>query len=244
MEARYSTKNDAPAAMGKADRVRTMFAQIAHRYDFLNHALSLNSDRRWRRFTAKKVAGALARPGARALDLCCGTGDLTVELGERAMTWGLDFCHPMLRIGVGKTVDTSPNVFFIEGDAMCTPFPSESFDAITIGFGLRNLEDIERGLAEIYRLLRPQGRAAILEFSHPTVPVLRHVFRFYFNRILPRIGNAISRSTFAYRYLPESVQVFPDQAALVALLRSVGFSNVEYYNLTGGIAAVHVASKP
>ncbi|HEU4387788.1 MAG TPA: bifunctional demethylmenaquinone methyltransferase/2-methoxy-6-polyprenyl-1,4-benzoquinol methylase UbiE [Blastocatellia bacterium] len=240
----HSTVHDVPQAAGKADRVRTMFAQIAHRYDFLNHALSLNTDRRWRKFTAKKIAGALSRPDARALDLCCGTGDMAVELAGRAPTCGLDFCHPMLRIGLNKTARRNSPVFFVEGDAIRTPFPSDSFDAVTIAFGLRNLEDVERGLVEIYRVLAPQGMAAILEFSHPTVPVLRHLFRFYFTRILPLIGNAISGSRFAYRYLPESVQAFPDQPGLAAMLRSVGFSNVQYYNLSGGIAAVHVASKP
>jgi demethylmenaquinone methyltransferase/2-methoxy-6-polyprenyl-1,4-benzoquinol methylase len=149
----------------------------------------------------------------------------------------------MLRIGLNKTPKARPDIYFVEGDAMCTPFPSQSFDAVTIGFGLRNLEDIEAGLAEIYRLLRRGGRAAILEFSHPTIPVLSGIFRFYFRRILPRIGNAISRSSFAYRYLPESVEAFPDQAGLAVLLRSVGFSSVEYYNLTGGIAALHIGTR-
>ncbi len=228
---------------GKAARVRSMFAEIAPRYDFLNHILSLNIDKRWRRFVLKKVSDRLRQPGARALDLCCGTADLSLELGGAAETIGLDFCHPMLKIGLEKVRRTSLPITLVEGDALRVPLPDDSFDVVTIAFGLRNLESVEGGLREIRRLLRPEGRAAVLEFSKPCVPVLRSAFSFYFTRVLPMIGNAISGSSFAYRYLPDSVESFPGQDRLSNLMREIGFSNVRYYNLFGGVAAVHLGDK-
>ena len=227
----------------KAARVRQMFAEIAPRYDFLNHALSLNIDKRWRRFVLAQVAERLRSPQALALDLCCGTGDLALELGRLAETCGVDFCHPMLRISLPKVAASPRAVSIIEGDALRVPFADGSFDVITIGFGLRNLESVEAGLREIHRLLKPGGRAAVLEFSRPVLPVFRQLFQFYFLKILPRIGNAVSGSSFAYQYLPESVRGFPDQQRLAAMMRAVGFSGVTYYNLFGGVAAVHVGDK-
>jgi demethylmenaquinone methyltransferase/2-methoxy-6-polyprenyl-1,4-benzoquinol methylase len=141
-------------------------------------------------------------------------------------------------------VARSPHgVSIIEGDALRVPFGDASFDVVTVAFGLRNLESVEAGLGEMWRLLKPGGRAAVLEFSRPVRPVFRQLFQFYFLRILPRIGNAVSGSSFAYQYLPESVRQFPDQQALAALMRAVGFSSVSYYNLFGGVAAVHVGDK-
>jgi demethylmenaquinone methyltransferase/2-methoxy-6-polyprenyl-1,4-benzoquinol methylase len=220
-----------------------MFAQIAPRYDLLNHALSLNVDKRWRRFAVKKVAERLNHPGALALDLCCGTGDLSLALGSVAETCAVDFCHPMLEISLAKAQSSAKAISVIEGDALRAPFPGRSFDVVTMAFGLRNLESVEGGLAEIYRLLKPGGRGAVLEFSHPQTPVLRGVFNFYFTRILPRIGNAVSGSGFAYQYLPDSVLAFPDQEALAGMMRAVGFSSVRYYNLFGGVAALHTGDK-
>lgn len=229
---------------GKAARVRQMFAEIAPRYDFLNHALSLNIDRRWRRFVVSCVADLLRRPRALALDLCCGTGDLAIELGRLGETCGVDFCHPMLRISLPKVSGSANAVSIVEADALSAPFADASFEVVTVAFGLRNLESVEGGLEEIYRLLKPGGRAAVLEFSRPVLPVFRQLFQFYFLKILPRIGNAISGSSFAYQYLPESVRAFPDQQRLAAHMRAVGFSGVTYYNLFGGVAAVHVGDKP
>ncbi|MBI3651320.1 MAG: bifunctional demethylmenaquinone methyltransferase/2-methoxy-6-polyprenyl-1,4-benzoquinol methylase UbiE [Acidobacteria bacterium] len=229
---------------GKAAQVREMFSQIAPRYDFLNHALSLNIDKRWRRFVLQKVKEVLAKPNARALDLCCGTADLSIELGAVAPTIGMDFCHPMLRLGLEKVRAAQVPVNLAEGDALHVPLADESFEVVTMGFGLRNLESIEGGLAEIYRLLKPGGRAAILEFSHPQIPIFKHLFRWYFMKLLPRIGNAISGSNFAYQYLPDSVQQFPDQQSLENLMSRIGFSHVEYYNLFGGVAALHLGDKP
>jgi demethylmenaquinone methyltransferase / 2-methoxy-6-polyprenyl-1,4-benzoquinol methylase len=227
----------------KAAQVRSMFAEIAPRYDFLNHALSLNIDRRWRRFVIRKVADRLQRPGAVALDLCCGTADLSLELGEIAPTFGLDFCHPMLQLGVKKLGRTSNPIELVEGDALSVPFADATFDVVTIAFGLRNLDGIEVGLHEFFRLLKPGGRVAVLEFSHPHIPGFRTLFHFYFTRVLPRIGKAVSGSSIAYRYLPESVQQFPDQKGLAALMQTVGFSDVRYYNLFGGVASLHLGEK-
>jgi len=228
---------------GKALRVRAMFAEIAPRYDFLNHALSLNVDRRWRKLLVSKVAHRLRSPGAVALDLCCGTGDLSIELGELAETVGLDFCHPMLKIAAGKVQQAEHAITLVEGDALHVPMTDSSFDVVSIAFGLRNLESVDAGLHEIFRLLKPGGLTAVLEFSHPRLPVFRDLFSFYFSRILPRVGNAVSGSKFAYRYLPESVEAFPDQDDLACLLEAAGFSRVAYFNLFGGVAALHLGEK-
>src|SRR6266404_1018501 len=226
-----------------AAQVRSMFAEIAPRYDFLNHALSLNVDKRWRRFVVQKVGDCLQRSGAVALDLCCGTADLSLELGALAPTIGVDFCHPMLKLGLEKLSRTTLPIQLVEGDALNVPFGDSMFDVVTVAFGLRNVDGIEAGLSELYRLLKPGGRAAILEFSHPQLPVFRAMFQFYFSRLLPRIGNAVSGSASAYQYLPDSVQAFPDRKKLASLMRSVGFSDVRYYNLFGGVACLHLGDK-
>jgi demethylmenaquinone methyltransferase/2-methoxy-6-polyprenyl-1,4-benzoquinol methylase len=227
----------------KAARVRAMFDQIAPRYDLLNHILSLNIDKLWRAKTVRALADVLARPDASALDLCCGTGDLSIAIAERtpARVVGLDFSRPMLDFAHSKARES--RIAFVQGDASGVPFPDGSFDAVTIAFGLRNLSSVERGLAEIYRLLAPGGRAAILEFSRPVVPVLRELFGFYFSHVLPRIGGVVSGSYGAYTYLPESVKTFPDQRSLKVMMESVGFGNVRFGNLSGGIAALHVGER-
>ena len=235
---------DEGSASSKAERVRAMFDQIAPRYDLLNHTLSLNVDKRWRRFVVEKVSNHLQKPDAVALDLCCGTADLSLELARLSSVVGMDFCHPMLQIGLRKVTEADRNVSLVEADALRVPAPDERFDVVTIAFGLRNLEDVRAGLGEMFRLLKPGGRGAVLEFSKPVVPVFRSLFRFYFNNILPAIGNKISGSGFAYKYLPESVKEFPDQKGLSDLMASVGFCDVNYYNLSAGIAALHTGDKP
>ena len=228
-------------AAGKDRAVRAMFAEIAPSYDRLNHLLSASIDKRWRRFTVNQLKDVLTRPGAIALDLCCGTADLTLELANHARVIGCDFCHPMLVIGRDKlAASQATRAALMEGDALELPFADGSFDVVTIAFGLRNLEKVEGGLAEIFRVLKPNGRAAILEFSRPVVPIFREAFEFYFHRILPRIGAFISGSQGAYRYLPASVRAFPSQAQLAELMRAAGFINVKYQNLSGGIAALHL----
>ena len=150
----------------------------------------------------------------------------------------------MLVIGNQKLTDNRGRAILTEGNAMQLPFADQSFDVVTIAFGLRNLERVDLGLAEILRVLKPGGRAAILEFSRPIVPIFRQLFEFYFHRILPRIGSLISGSTTAYTYLPQSVSNFPDQKRLAAMMRETGFSNVRYHNLSAGIAALHLGERP
>lgn len=240
---------DAPAPnpalnAGKRHAVRQMFAEIAPSYDRINHLLSINIDRRWRRFTVKKLADVLMRPDAIALDLCCGTADLTLELERQARVIGCDFCHPMLVIGNQKiAAQAARRIRLAEGDALSLPFADASFDAVTVAFGLRNLEHVEGGLAEIHRVLKPGGRAAVLEFSRPIVPIFRQLFACYFNHILPRIGALISGSGGAYKYLPQSVNNFPDQKRLAEMMRQARYANVRYHNLSGGIAALHLGER-
>lgn len=232
-------------AAGKHEAVRAMFGEIAPTYDRLNHVLSVNIDKRWRRLVGKKLADVLARPNAMVLDLCCGTADLTLELSNQApqaKVIGCDFCHPMLVLGRDK-IPAQSQAKLIEGDALHLPFASESFDAVTNAFGLRNLEHVEGGLHEIHRVLKPGGRVAILEFSRPIVPLLREAFGFYFTKILPRIGALVSGSRQAYTYLPASVSQFPDQKRLAGMMSDAGFVDVNYLNLSAGVAALHLATK-
>lgn len=228
-----------------ARAVREMFAGIAHRYDLLNHLLSINIDKRWRRLVRARLEAVLANPDAVVLDVACGTGDLSIELAAnaRARVIASDFCRPMLDIAGPKTLDAGLSIPYIEGDAMNLPFVTDSFDAVTIAFGLRNLANVGDGLAELYRILKPGGTLVILEFSTPVIPGFGALFNFYFTRILPRIGGAVSGSRGAYEYLPNSVMKFPDQEGLAELMRASGFGSVEYSNLTGGIAAIHSGTK-
>jgi demethylmenaquinone methyltransferase / 2-methoxy-6-polyprenyl-1,4-benzoquinol methylase len=227
-----------------ARRVRAMFAGIAGRYDLLNHLLSANVDKRWRRLVARELESSLGA-GSRILDVACGTGDLSLALAEtgEAAIVGLDFCRPMLEIARRKASDEARSIPFIEGDALRLPFADESFDAVTIAFGLRNLAGVAEGLSELRRVLKRGGRLAVLEFSSPVVPGFRAAFNFYFTRVLPRIGGLVSGSRGAYEYLPDSVSKFPDQRQLAGMMRETGFDRVEYRNLTGGIAALHTGTR-
>ena len=222
-----------------------MFANISARYDLLNHLLSGNMDKRWRRKVAKQLRGIPADSGL-ILDVACGTGDLALALFEAtgARVIGTDFCRPMLEIASRKAARLERAIPFVEGDALHLPFPDDSFDGVTIAFGLRNLASVEGGLKELQRVLRPGGMTAVLDFSKPNVPGFRALFQFYFARVLPLLGGVVSGSKSAYEYLPDSVSRFPDQEQLAALMRNAGFENVHYLNLTGGIAALHSGTKP
>jgi demethylmenaquinone methyltransferase/2-methoxy-6-polyprenyl-1,4-benzoquinol methylase len=228
-----------------ASRVREMFAGIAGRYDLLNHLLSGNTDVRWRRLVARRLRDVLDGPESIALDVACGTGDLSLTLREitGARVVGTDFCRPMLALAAQKAEKAAAPIPFIEGDALSLSFGDNLFDAATIAFGLRNLADFERGLRELRRVLRVGGRVGVLEFSQPVIPGFRAAFQFYFRRVLPRIGGAVSGSRGAYEYLPDSVSRFPNQKGLKELMEKVGFVDVEYQNLTGGIAALHLGTK-
>src|SRR5215208_5138580 len=220
-----------------------MFASIASRYDLLNHLLSGNVDKRWRRIVANRVREKLSSSRSRILDVACGTGDLSLTLFETtgAGVVGTDFCRAMLAIAADKLAG---RVRLIEGDALDLPFRDGTFDVATIAFGLRNLSNVENGLKELSRVLRPGGWVAVLEFSRPVNPVLRPLFNLYFRKLLPWMGGLISGSLSAYTYLPASVQKFPDQSELSLLVEQAGFDQVRYENLTGGIAALHMGRRP
>jgi demethylmenaquinone methyltransferase/2-methoxy-6-polyprenyl-1,4-benzoquinol methylase len=229
--------------------IQRMFGQIAHRYDFLNHFLSASIDKRWRWLAVEKVQDMLSGKGAAiCVDLCSGTGDLALELHRRLKlpVVASDFCHPMLtrsnakilRAGFRSAIQT------IEADALSLPFPSSAFDAATNAFGLRNLVDTRGGLAEALRVLKPGGAVVILEFSKPVRPIFRDVFNLYFRKVLPLVGSLLSGQGFAYQYLPDSVQKFPSQDELAEMMRSVGFVDTGYRNLSGGIAALHWGRRP
>lgn len=221
--------------------VRGMFGHIAGRYDFLNHLLSFNLDRRWRARLIEQVADILDRDGARVLDLCCGTADVMISLQKRrgrAKILGSDFCHPMLLEARKKT--QSP---LFEADALALPLADESLDLITIAFGFRNLANYRRGMEELLRVLKPGGVAAILEFSTPTNRVWGVTYGLFSRRILPWIGGVISGSRQAYTYLPESIQKFPSADQLAEQMREAGFKHVEFDRMTGGAVALHLARK-
>lgn len=226
-----------------AGRVRDMFATIARRYDLLNHLLSANIDKRWRRVVANSLEGKIKRDGARILDVASGTGDLAATLFEvtGAEVVATDFCRPMLDIAAEKI---GHDVTLVESDALRLPFRDGSFDAVTIAFGLRNLANVQTGLAELGRVLRSGGWLAVLEFSRPGNAAVRAVFGTYFTRILPVMGGIVSGSRSAYTYLPDSVKRFPDQQELKTMIEQAGFEEVSFENLTGGIAALHLGRKP
>jgi demethylmenaquinone methyltransferase / 2-methoxy-6-polyprenyl-1,4-benzoquinol methylase len=230
------------AANEHAGRVREMFSGIAKRYDLLNHLLSGNVDKRWRRVVGTKVREKISSSSARILDVACGTGDLSLELFEStgARVVGADFCRPMLEIAAGKTPNDLP---LIEGDALALPFRDGTFEVVTIAFGLRNLASVEGGLAELRRVLKPGGWVAVLEFSRPANAMLRPLFGLYFTKVLPLLGGLVSGSHGAYSYLPASVQKFPDQKQLSLLMQRAGFEQVEFENLSGGIAALHMGRR-
>ena len=230
-------------------KVREMFTQIAPRYDLLNHLLSLELDRLWRARAAKSLRPILQRPDAVVLDLCCGTGDLAFALAHegKARILGADFAHTMLvrareksfaRSAPDGARATGPMSFF-EADALRLPFAEASFDLVTSAFGFRNLANYEAGLREIQRVLKPGGTIAILEFVEPPQGILGDLYRWYFTKVLPRIGWLISGHQSAYTYLPKSVARFFRPPELAALMRSVGYESVDCREWTMCTVALH-----
>jgi demethylmenaquinone methyltransferase / 2-methoxy-6-polyprenyl-1,4-benzoquinol methylase len=230
--------------------VRDMFSQIAPRYDLLNHLLSMQLDRVWRRRVARRVGPILQRADARVLDLCCGTGDLAFSLrraeGTRAQVVGADFSHAMLVRAREKSVSsgTGDAMPVFEADALRMPFADGSFDLVTTAFGFRNLANYEDGLREIFRVLRPGGTVAILEFTEPPPGLMGDLYRWYFRNVLPRIGAFLSGDAKAYSYLPASVSRFFRPAELAGLMTTVGYQAAEYKVWTFGTVALHVGVRP
>jgi demethylmenaquinone methyltransferase/2-methoxy-6-polyprenyl-1,4-benzoquinol methylase len=230
-----------------SERVRRMFGEIAPCYDRMNHLLSLNVDRYWRWWTVSKLA---PQPGEPILDVCTGTGDLALAFhratGGKSEIVAADFCREMLEIGRRKQqrARIGPELSFVEADAQNLPLEDNRFAIVSVAFGLRNVADTDRGLAEMARVCRPGGQVAVLEFSTPRWQPFRGLYLFYFKNILPRIGQWLARnSSSAYDYLPATVAEFADGEALAERMRGVGLLNVKFWPLTGGIATLYVGRK-
>jgi len=226
------------AGDAKRSYVRSMFTAIAPRYDLLNHLLSLNVDKTWRRDALRRL-GWEERPEGLYLDACAGTLDFAAELagqdGFRGRVVGADFVVPMLERGKAKREDLRP----VGADALQFPFADATFDGATVGFGVRNLIDVDAGFVELRRVLRPGARLVVLDFTLPSARPLRALYLFYFRRVLPFIGRMVSKHTDAYTYLPDSVLRFPSPEALAERMVLAGFRDVGFRRLTFGIVAVH-----
>jgi demethylmenaquinone methyltransferase/2-methoxy-6-polyprenyl-1,4-benzoquinol methylase len=229
-------------------RVRKMFGEIAPRYDLLNHVLSLGIDLAWRRKTVRLVP---PRPeGGPILDVCTGTGDLALAYwkasGRKAQIVGTDFCQPMLALAAekGRRAGAAEQISWREADTEQLPFPDDQFQIVCVAFGLRNVSDTDRGLREMARVCLPGGSVAVLEFSMPTLWPLGPIYRWYFQRVLPRIGQALARNRqSAYNYLPASVSQFPQGEELAARMRAAGLARVACHRFTLGIATLYVGYK-
>jgi demethylmenaquinone methyltransferase/2-methoxy-6-polyprenyl-1,4-benzoquinol methylase len=242
---------DPPAQVDKSDqRVRAMFASIAKRYDLLNHLLSLNIDKSWRRF-ATRVVPPPSEPGVPVLDCCTGTADLALayhKAGHGATpVIGADFCREMLVLGNAKlrTARAGAGVILIEGDTQRLPLADNTFGVVTVAFGLRNVRDTMRGVDEMIRVARPGGKVAILEFSRPRGAIFGRLYLAFLRQVLPRIGQALAPNrSGAYHYLNASVLAFPDGQAMLDLLAARGLGETRLYPLTFGIATLYVGVKP
>ena len=228
-------------------RVRRMFGEIAPRYDLLNHLLSLNVDRYWRRRTVQLAAPRGESP---ILDVCTGTGDLAFAFARRldgkAAVVATDFCPEMLHVGQQKKTHTrpSPRLLFVEADTQELPFADNQFQLVTVAFGLRNVADTDRGLREMARVCMPGGRVAILEFSMPRWQPFRAIYGWYFRNVLPRVGQWLARNRHnAYNYLPESVGEFFEGDALAGRMQAAGLERVQFFPLTFGIATLYLGTK-
>ncbi|MDX1493102.1 MAG: ubiquinone/menaquinone biosynthesis methyltransferase [Longimicrobiales bacterium] len=236
------TTTDASPRSGaeREKQVQQIFSEIAPRYDLLNHVLSLNIDRSWRRKAVDRL-GWTDRPDGLYLDACAGTFDLALELAEREAFRGRvvasDFAHPMLVEGAPKIGASA--VESVCGDSLRLPFEDDVFDGATVGFGVRNLSDLETGLKELRRVLKPGRRLVVLEFTVPPNPIVRAGYLFYFHNILPLVGRIVSGHPWAYTYLPESVKEFPGPEDLGRLFEEVGYREVGWKLVSGGIAAIH-----
>ena len=236
----------------QAQRIKNLFSVIARHYDFLNALLSLKRDKMWRQETVK---ASEIEPTSKVLDVCTGTGELALayadKIGAEGFVIGSDFCFEMLVIGNQKVERNSRhapscrNTNFLAADTLTLPFLDDTFDVVSVGFGIRNVSDLELGIREMTRVAAPGGRVVILEFTQPTNPLFRSFYYFYFTKILPFVGNLISRNTDdAYGYLPRSVMKFPNCDALKGVMEGCGLTDVRFQRKTFGIVAIHVGKKP
>jgi len=228
--------------MDKGGVVREMFDRIAGRYDLTNTVMTCGVDALWRR---RAIAMLDAAPAARLLDLCCGTGVMTRDLATKTpggSVTGVDFSPAMLAIARTRVAD--PRVEFVEADALHLPFEEESFDGAAMGFSMRNLVDIDAGLREVARVLRPGATFVNLEIAKPPNPVWRRLFYFHFYGVVPLVGRIVGHDAAAYRYLPQSLVNFPDADALAGMFAAAGFEHVRYVRLMGGIVTIHAGTRP
>ncbi len=225
--------------------VQDMFVGVAPNYDRLNHILSFNIDRLWRRRLMRRLSPVLERPDAKVLDLCCGTGDVLLDFQAVSanVILGADFCHPMLVTAGQKARAKGFQAPLFEADALRMPIADEALDAIAVSFGFRNLVSYRGGLEELLRMLKPGGTAAILEFSHPKKAFMKASYGLYSSFLLPVVGRVLSGSTEAYQYLPDSIKKFPEAEKLREMMVTAGFTHAGYELLTGGIAALHIGRK-
>lgn len=226
----------------KQRRVDGVFDSVARNYDIMNDAMSLGIHRLWKRFAVERAG---ARPGQTILDLAGGTGDLALRFSRLVGAQGKviigDINASMLSVGRERLLDrgVTGNVEFVQANAESLPFPDCSFDCVTIAFGLRNVTDKEKALSSMYRVLKPGGRALVLEFSKPVIPGLKQAYDFYSFNVLPLMGRLIAKDEDSYRYLAESIRMHPDQENLRIMMEQAGFEDCDYFNLTGGIVALH-----
>ena len=227
-------------------RVQRMFGEIAPKYDRMNHLLSMNTDKYWRWWTVRKLIPGIDGP---VLDVCTGTGDLAIALAKKIPAEhdvvAADFCREMLEFGEEKKERQSlSRVKFLQADTQCLPFPDDSFSLVTVAFGLRNVADTDRGLAEMTRVCQPGGKVAVLEFTLPRFTPLRWIYKWYFLNVLPRIGHLLCQNrSMAYDYLPSSVGEFPQYESLANRMREAGMKTVKFFPLTFGVATLYIGQK-
>lgn len=231
----------------KATYVKETFNSIAGQYDLMNRLMSLGMDQRWRRMAVKRVG---AKPGMHILDVCCGTGQLSLELGNvvgsEGNVTGLDFSQNMLEVAKYSLIQSSNpgNIRFIQGNAMELPFPDDSFDGVTVGWGLRNLPGLREGIREMIRTVKPGGKVVSLDMGKPSLPVFKQVYWVYFEKIVPLMGKIWTKKASAYQYLHDSAREFPPQDELVRIFTECGLIDVHFDNLAGGAVAIVTGAKP
>jgi len=231
----------------KATYVKETFNSIAGHYDLMNSIMSLGMDKRWRRYAVKRVG---AKPGMHILDVCCGTGQLSLELGNvvgsEGNVTGLDFSQKMLEVAKYSLIQSSnpSNIRFIQGNAMELPFPNDSFDGVTVGWGLRNLPDLRQGIREMVRTVKPGAKVVSLDMAKPSFPVFKQAYWVYFEKMVPLMGKIWAKKASAYQYLHDSAREFPAQEELVRIFMECGLIDSHFDNLAGGVVAIVTGTKP